>query len=427
MLRRTLLEGVEQYRLLQENRRLSALVKRQNAELSEWNDNLKGRVMKQTATIRGQNEELRVRNLQVTRAFGQTIVAFSRLIEQYSSRLQEHTANVTALSVLVAGELGLPPDQVETVRTAALLHEIGVIGIPLDILNKPDSELSGAERDIFLQHAVRGQSAVDEVEELREAGVLIRHHHERYAGGGFPDRLAGAAIPLGSRIIAWADYIDRELAGQRGEAAVCRVLDKAARELGQLLDPALFPAMEPLIRKHYLPARDRRQEGAAPEADQVLEKELRPKQLIEGMLVTRTLSSGAGQVILPSGTVLDTHKIASVLRHYRIDPPLGGIHVSWQPAATAAGSDPGHLEEMRLKLGHREPAAAAPGYQPPSFELMPKKLTEGMRTARKLFSGTGLLLLTEGTLLDASKIARIIRYYEIDPPEGGVFVVRKEA
>jgi putative nucleotidyltransferase with HDIG domain len=427
MLRRTLREGVDQYRLLQENRRLNALVERQNAELSEWNGSLKSRVMQQTATIRQQNEALRGRNQQVTRAFAQTIVAFSRLIEQYSSRLQEHTANVTALSTAVAGELGLAPDQVETVRTAALLHDIGVIGIPLEILGKPESALSEAERDIFLQHAVRGQSAVDEVEELREAGVLIRHHHERYAGDGFPDRLAGAAIPLGSRIIACADYLDRELAGRRGEAAVRRALDKAAGELGRLLDPALLPVMEPHFRRHYLPAHDRRQEDADRGADHLVEKELRPKQLIEGMLVTRTVTSGSGQVILTGGTVLDTHQIASVLRHYRIDPPRGGIHVSWQPAQAAPGTGPGQLEEMRLKLGHREPGAGGADRRAPSLELMPKQLTEGMRTTRKIYSGTGLLLLTEGTLLDASTIARLIRYYEIDPPAGGVCVVKKEA
>jgi hypothetical protein len=62
-----------------------------------------------------------------------------------------------------------------------------------------------------------------------------------------------------------------------------------------------------------------------------------------------------------------------------------------------------------------------------SAELRPKQLLEGMRITRKLYSGTGLLLLAEGTLLDASKIARVIRYYEIDPPVGGVFVCKKGA
>ena len=184
MLRRTVAEGVEQYRLVLRNRQLTLLVERQNAELSEWNGNLKGRVLEQTATIRRQNEDLKLRNLQVSRAFGQVIVAFSRLIEQHSSRLHEHTGNVTTLSVGLAGDLGLPQAQIETIRTAALLHDIGVIGIAPEILDKRDATLNGEELEIFLQHAVRGQTALAEVEELRDAGVLIRHHHERYDGGG---------------------------------------------------------------------------------------------------------------------------------------------------------------------------------------------------------------------------------------------------
>jgi len=402
MLRRTILEGVEQYRLLRENRQLTALVERQNAELSEWNGSLKSRVMEQTATIRRQNEELKGRNERISGAFRQTIVAFSRLIEQHSSRLHEHAGNVTQLSVGVAGDLGLQPDHIETIRTAALLHEIGAMGIAPEILDKRVTAMTREELNIFLQHAVRGQTAVDEVEELREAGVLIRHHHERYGGEGFPDGLSGAEIPLGSRIIAFADWVDRELEEHRGEAAVRAVLDKAAKELGRHLDPALFPLMEPRIRALYLPARSQHAEAA--------EKELRPKQLLAGMLVTRNLYSGAGLLLLAKGTLLDTHRIATVVRHYGIDPPAGGIHVNWRNAAAEPGTRPG-------------PGCA----EASETELQPRQLIEGMRITRNLFSGTGLLLLTEGTLLDAGKIASVTRYYEIDPPYGGIFVTQKEA
>ena len=394
MLRRTVAEGVEQYRLVLRNRQLTLLVERQNAELSEWNGNLKGRVLEQTATIRRQNEDLKLRNLQVSRAFGQVIVAFSRLIEQHSSRLHEHTGNVTTLSVGLAGDLGLPQAQIETIRTAALLHDIGVIGIAPEILDKRDATLNGEELEIFLQHAVRGQTALAEVEELRDAGVLIRHHHERYDGGGFPDRLRGGDIPLGSRIIGFADFIDRELEEQRGEAAVESALGRARKELGLRLDPALFDAAQPRVRALYLPARSSSAEAA--------EKELRPKQLLAGMQVTRNLYSGAGLLLLTKGTFLDSHRIATVVRHYSIDPPAGGIHVSWRTAA----AEPGRQENR--------PAA--------ELELRPKQLVEGMLITRNLYSGTGLLLLAEGTVLDQGKIVSVARYYDIDPPSGGVFV-----
>lgn len=416
MLRRTVHEGVGQYRLLMQNRYLSDLVQRQNAELAEWNSNLKGRVLEQTATIRHQNEELKGRNRKIGQAFSQTIVAFSRLIEQHSSRLQEHTGNVTALAQGAARELGLPPDQVETIRTAALLHDIGVIGIAPEILAKKPAALTGEERGIFLQHAVRGQTAVDEVEELRAAGVLIRHHHEHYDGSGFPDRLAGTGIPLGARIIAIADFVDHELEEERGEAAVGAVLRKAAGELGSRLDPMLFSLMEPRIRALYLPAR--------PLADEGAEKELRPKQLLAGMRVTRNLYSGAGLLLLARGTLLDTPKITTVVRHYRVDPPACGIHVDWRPADQGTVYDPAAGPDFGGDPGTGQPGTGTPAREL-SVELRPRQLVEGMRISRNLYSGTGLLLLTKGTVLDAGKIVAVARYFEIDPPPGGVFVIKE--
>ena len=402
MLRRTILEGVEQYRVLQENRRLTALVQRQVAELSEWNSGLKHRVMDQTATIRVQNEELKRRNQQVSEAFSDSIVAFSRLIELHSSRFQEHAGNVTRLSVAVAGDLKLPADQVETVRRAALLHDIGVIGIDQGILDKRVCAMTREERDLFMQHSVRGQSAVDGVKELREAGKLIRHHHERYGGHGFPDGLAGADIPLGARIITCADWVDREIEESRGEGAVRAVLAKATAELGGQLDPELLTVMEPHIRELYTPARAQQAESA--------EKELRPGQLLPGMLATRNLYSGAGLLVLSKGTTLDSCKIAAVVRYYNMDPPDCGIHVSWiqKPAVPGSGHGSGVSRNGES-------------------ELPPGQLVQGMFITRKLYSGTGLLLLTEGTQLDAGKIASVARYYEIDPPNGGIWITEKGA
>lgn len=400
VLRRTVAEGVAQYRLIQENRALHALVEKQNRELADWNTGLKSRVMDQTATIRRQNEELKERNRQVSEAFRNTIVAFSRLIELQSTRLQEHTRNVTELSVRAATDLGLGAEEIETVRTAALLHDIGVIGIAAEIVDKNMSGMSREEYAIFVQHAVRGQAAVDVVTELREPGLLIRHHHEHYDGQGFPDRIAGSAIPLGARVIAFADFVDRELDERRGEAAVASALAKAQKELGKLLDPELFPVMQRHVRAIYTAPRSRHAEAG--------EKELRPRQLLEGMTVTRNLYSGAGMLVLTKGTVLDADRIMTVQRYYLSDAPPCGIHVSWRPSA-AGGGDP-----------LPEPESDA------ERELRPRQLVEGMRITRNVYSGTGLLLLTEGTVLDAGAIVAVARYYDIDPPACGVFVAAGE-
>ena len=346
LLRSAVLDGLEQYRLVQENRRLTALVERQNAELAEWNSSLKGRLMEQTATIRRQNEELKASNQQVGLAFGNCILAFSRLIALHSSRLQEHTDHVTELSMLVAGEMKLGPEQTETIRKAALLHDIGAIGVPLEILNKPDSARTREEQLIFTQHSVRGQAALEGVEELREAGFLIRHHHERYDGTGFPDALGGTGIPLGARIIAFADFVDHQIANQPGRDAIEAAVEQAARELGRQLDPDLFEFMVPQLRAHYSSQLAGRQAGP--------EKELRPKQLLPGMIVTRDLYCATGLCILTTGTVLDNQKIGQIGNYYRVDPPRCGIHVSW------SNDQPG----MRAGSLEREDAAKKPRANP---------------------------------------------------------------
>jgi response regulator RpfG family c-di-GMP phosphodiesterase len=399
VLRGTVMEGVDQYRLVQENRRLTALVAKQNQELSEWNDSLKTRVLEQTGTIRRQNDELKQRNRRIGDSFRNTIIAFSRLIELHGSRLQDHTRNVTQLSVQAAIDLKLKPEEIETVRTASLLHDVGVIGIKEQILEKSMGTMDREELNIFLQHAVRGQTALDAVEDLREAGLLIRHHHERWAGKGFPDGIAGSDIPLGSRLIAFADFVDRELDEQRGEAAVNSVLAKAKKELGGQLDPALFEVMLPHIRALYTPVGSRRAEAA--------EKELRPKQLIEGMTVSRNFYSGSGRLLLSKGTVLDADQISTVAHQYSMDPPPGGIYVSWKASVREAEPEPVRSESALLEAER---------------ELMPKQLLAGMCITRNIHSGTGLLLLTEGTVLDASSIVAVTRYYDIDPPPRGIFV-----
>jgi response regulator RpfG family c-di-GMP phosphodiesterase len=416
VLRRSIGEGVALYRLVQENRQLHALVEQQNRELSQWNDGLKGRVLEQTATIRRQNDELKERNRQIVDSFRHTIVAFSKLIELHSNRLQEHTGNVTQLSVKAATDLRLPPEEIETIRTAALLHDIGVIGIAPEILDKQMEAMPPEELKVFLQHAVRGQTALDAVQELRGAGLLIRHHHENYCGAGFPDGIAGEAIPLGSRIIGFADFLDRAARGERGEPAAGSALARAKKELGSRLDPALFAVMEPHVHALY---------GQGVFAAQNQEKELRPKQLLPGMTVTRNLVSISGIQILAKGTVLDDNKITAVVRHYRVDPPAVGVHVDWSQAAGEAGT------ELKIGFGavankpaERQPEATRGSRSSASGEreLTPKQLLEGMCITRNLYSGTGLLLLTAGSVLDAGSIVAVARYYEIDPPRDGIFV-----
>jgi diguanylate cyclase (GGDEF)-like protein len=111
---------------------------------------------------------------------------------------------IASLATGIALEMGLPREEIERIRIASLLHDLGKIAIPEEILDKPSS-LSDAEWQTIGEHPRIGQVILEQASSLREAIPVVLHHHERFNGGGYPHGLRGAEIPLGARIVAVAD------------------------------------------------------------------------------------------------------------------------------------------------------------------------------------------------------------------------------
>src|SRR4051795_13479417 len=147
-------------------------------------------------------DELRERLLAPTLAS-----ALANAIEARDSYLHGHCERLAALAVRIAEQLALSADDVETVRLGAILHDIGKIGIPDRVLLKP-GPLDDEERRIVETHPEIGDKLLEPLDLLAGARPIVRHHHERWDGGGYPDRLAEDAIPLGARIVAVADAIE---------------------------------------------------------------------------------------------------------------------------------------------------------------------------------------------------------------------------
>lgn len=119
----------------------------------------------------------------------------------------KHSERVTRYAVQIARRLGCPADQVETLQTVGYLHDIGKIGLADNILNKPGL-LTYEEFEIVKKHPSLGESIVEELGLSPDERAIIRHHHERWDGDGYPDGLAGKEIPLMARIIMVADAFD---------------------------------------------------------------------------------------------------------------------------------------------------------------------------------------------------------------------------
>jgi len=143
--------------------------------------------------------------LELNRAYRGTAFVLGDVVAADDGYTGEHSRSVVALALEVADRLGLSAEQRRDVEFAALLHDIGKIAIPKEIINKP-TKLDQAEWVLVKTHTLEGQKILDRVGGfMHSVGLIVRSHHERWDGGGYPDGLAHEAIPLGARIIACCD------------------------------------------------------------------------------------------------------------------------------------------------------------------------------------------------------------------------------
>jgi HD-GYP domain-containing protein (c-di-GMP phosphodiesterase class II) len=138
-------------------------------------------------------------------AYRGTALVLAEVVDADDAYTGMHTRDVVGLSVAVAEQLGLDEDRRRNVEFGALLHDVGKVAIPKEILNKP-GPLDDAEWEVMRTHTVAGQRMLDRVGGfMREVGAIVRGSHERWDGGGYPDGLAGDEIPLEARIITACD------------------------------------------------------------------------------------------------------------------------------------------------------------------------------------------------------------------------------
>jgi putative nucleotidyltransferase with HDIG domain len=143
--------------------------------------------------------------LELNRAYRGTALALGDVVEADDGYTSEHCKSVLNLALAVAERLGLDANQRRNLEFAALLHDVGKIAIPKDILHKP-GKLDPAEWAIMKSHTVEGQRVLTRVGGfMEEVGRVVRSHHERWDGHGYPDGLAGQEIPLEARIITCCD------------------------------------------------------------------------------------------------------------------------------------------------------------------------------------------------------------------------------
>lgn len=167
-----------------------------------------------------------------------TLLALARAVDAKSSWTAGHSERVTQIALTIADVMGLSLSEREVLQRGGLLHDIGKIGIPADIIDKP-GPLTLEEFNIIREHPRLGVRILEPIKAYREIISLVLHHHERYDGTGYPNGIAGDAISLPARIVAVADVFESIITDRPYRPAVtldeaCRIL---AEESGRHFDP----------------------------------------------------------------------------------------------------------------------------------------------------------------------------------------------
>lgn len=317
-IRLTVREMLDQRDLAMENRRLHELVVIQNEQLKMLNSCLEQKVQERTLEISEKKEELARLYVDLDQSFDDSIRVFAGLIELRDSFTGSHSKRVAEASRAVAETMGLTKEAVREVERAAVLHDVGKMGVPEHLLKTDQSRLTVEELSILQRHPVLGQATVQVVDGLREVSVVIRHHHERFDGNGYPDHLQGERIPLAARIIAVADAYDGLLyrrSNGKNTSEECAV---------RALETGSSRAFDPRVVEVFLQTRGSwRFDVVEPLAELVLEiRDLRP-----GMVLSRDLYTAGGLLLAPKNTAIKLPYIDRIKNYHVVDPIKGGIFV----------------------------------------------------------------------------------------------------
>ena len=172
------------------------------------------------------------------------------VVAERDHELAEHAAGAGVLAHKVARHLGLTPDAADNVAHAAQLHDIGKVGVPDAILGKP-GPLTPEELEFIHGHTLIGERIVRRAPALNDVAKLVRSSHERWDGGGYPDGLAGADIPLGARIVAVCDAFDAMVSPRRYRSGMSteEALTEIERCAGEQFDPDVVAALAAVMAK----------------------------------------------------------------------------------------------------------------------------------------------------------------------------------
>jgi response regulator RpfG family c-di-GMP phosphodiesterase len=302
----TIRGGLERKLLLDERNALLALTARQNAELNFLNEGLEDAVRARTAELKQSSTFLELTNKKLKESFFTTLSVFSNLVELRMGNLGGHGKRAADLARKIGVQMGLREQEVNDITLAALLHDIGKIGWTDDMINKPFNEVFTVdERQLAMKHPALAEKVLSELENMRSAARIIRHHHEQFNGQGYPDRLAGLDIPIGARILSVADDYDELQLGNLTQRR--RSPDEAAK----MVRDGARARYDPMVVDVFLKIVG----AGVTEVAAGPEQRMDVKMLKPGLKLTRNITGQDGAMLLSKGYKLD-ERLVQQLKTY---------------------------------------------------------------------------------------------------------------
>ena len=212
----------------------------EHRQLNQW---LKEEVTTRTAEL--QRERMKLERLSIA-----TLEALVNALEAKDPYMRGHSARVADLAATIAHELGIPDEDVEHVRVAGRLHDIGKIGTRESVLNKQGT-LTPEEFEHVKQHVVIGSQILAPLSHLGDIIPAVRHHHERWDGTGYPDGRRGEEIPIGARIIGAAEVFDALSTSRAYQEKMSpeKAVERMADLISTVLDPKVYEALASVVAR----------------------------------------------------------------------------------------------------------------------------------------------------------------------------------
>jgi putative two-component system response regulator len=294
-------------------------LKRAQDRLANQNAELERQVAQRTVALKQLLSKLEASHDDLKKTHFGTLMALSQLAGLRGASIPEHARRVAAMARQVAARMNCPPDELQDVFIAALLHDIGKIGFPDGLFDLPFSSLNGDKLYAYRRHPSDGASVIAQIAGLADIAGMVRSHHELFDGSGFPDGLSGLNIPLGARIIgAISDYEDLKSGAMTlqpmSAKQSCMYLIEGS---GSRYDPTVIEVLEPLL--------------AAEGKFELDEQLVAVKHLHEGMRLTRDVLHPKGFVLLSQGSELTRRLIDQLVAVEQQTGVSMKVHVQRKP------------------------------------------------------------------------------------------------